>query len=191
MKRLSSTTIALLCYVFSHSIAHAITIEGTQSITSNGESFTFEFASLPLSNGTGGAFFVNLNGDYTDGVSENALITLDLDADTLLLGFDGVYDGATGLTLSGFNRTIYDSSLDVLLEFTFDISPGLLNTLLSDNAIRVDVLNDFTVSALSEINPDFVNVGFTYNPVPVPAAIWLFVSGLLGLIGISRHKKAA
>lgn len=25
--------------------------------------------------------------------------------------------------------------------------------------------------------------------VPVPAAIWLFSSGLLGLIGISRHKK--
>ena len=27
------------------------------------------------------------------------------------------------------------------------------------------------------------------NTVPVPAAIWLFGSGLLGLIGISRRKK--
>ena len=27
------------------------------------------------------------------------------------------------------------------------------------------------------------------NPVPVPAAVWLFGSGLLGLIGISRRKK--
>lgn len=27
--------------------------------------------------------------------------------------------------------------------------------------------------------------------VPVPASLWLFGSGLLGLIGISRHKKAA
>ena len=28
------------------------------------------------------------------------------------------------------------------------------------------------------------------NPVPVPAAVWLFGSGLLGLIGIARRKKA-
>ena len=28
-------------------------------------------------------------------------------------------------------------------------------------------------------------------PVPVPPAVWLFGSGLLGLIGIARHKKAA
>ncbi len=27
-------------------------------------------------------------------------------------------------------------------------------------------------------------------PVPIPAAAWLFVSGLLGLIGFSSHKKA-
>ena len=29
------------------------------------------------------------------------------------------------------------------------------------------------------------------SPVPVPAAVWLFGSGLLGLIGIARSKKAA
>jgi hypothetical protein len=31
---------------------------------------------------------------------------------------------------------------------------------------------------------------FYYNPVPVPAAVWLFGSGLLGLVGIARRKKA-
>jgi len=29
------------------------------------------------------------------------------------------------------------------------------------------------------------------SPVPVPAAVWLFGSGLLGLIGIARRKKVA
>jgi hypothetical protein len=29
------------------------------------------------------------------------------------------------------------------------------------------------------------------NPVPVPAAIWLFGTGLIGLIGFSRRRKAA
>ena len=29
----------------------------------------------------------------------------------------------------------------------------------------------------------------TFTPVPVPAAVWLFGSGLLGLIGFARRKK--
>jgi len=34
--------------------------------------------------------------------------------------------------------------------------------------------------------------GLVYvSSIPVPAAVWLFGSGLLGLIGISRRKKAA
>ena len=33
--------------------------------------------------------------------------------------------------------------------------------------------------------------GESVNPVPVPAAIWLFGSGLLGLVGIARRKKSA
>lgn len=32
---------------------------------------------------------------------------------------------------------------------------------------------------------------FTVNAVPVPAAVWLFGSGLLSLIGVARCKKAA
>jgi hypothetical protein len=36
----------------------------------------------------------------------------------------------------------------------------------------------------------FVGVS-TVNPVPIPASVWLFGSGLLGLIGIARRKKAA
>jgi len=35
------------------------------------------------------------------------------------------------------------------------------------------------------VRVDFIPV----NPVPVPAALWLFGSGLIGLIGIARQKK--
>ena len=28
------------------------------------------------------------------------------------------------------------------------------------------------------------------EPVPIPAAIWLFISGLIGLTGLARHKQA-
>lgn len=59
-----------------------------------------------------------------------------------------------------------------------------------------DVIDDLTTGALriglhvqafeSGGSESFVN-----NPVPVPAAVWLFGSGLLGLIGIARRRKSA
>ena len=33
--------------------------------------------------------------------------------------------------------------------------------------------------------------GVSLSPVPLPPALWLFGSGLLGLIGIARRRKAA
>jgi len=38
---------------------------------------------------------------------------------------------------------------------------------------------------------DMVLMIESVQPVPVPAAVWLFGSGLLGLVGIARRKKAA
>ena len=39
---------------------------------------------------------------------------------------------------------------------------------------------------------DFTRAQFqAVTPVPLPAAIWLFGSGLLGLIGVSRRKRPA
>ncbi|MCP4310957.1 MAG: hypothetical protein GY790_06815 [Bacteroidetes bacterium] len=37
---------------------------------------------------------------------------------------------------------------------------------------------------------DYDDLIIAANPVPVPAAVWLFGSGLLGLIGYSRRKTA-
>jgi hypothetical protein len=36
-----------------------------------------------------------------------------------------------------------------------------------------------------------LNVGADLNPVPVPAAIWLFGTALVGFIGVSRRRKVA
>jgi hypothetical protein len=67
-----------------------------------------------------------------------------------------------------------------------------------------DGLDDLMVGILDgsadDINPPIGGDPFTINPntvsaqvgaVPVPAAVWLFGSGLLGLIGTARRTKAA
>ena len=35
------------------------------------------------------------------------------------------------------------------------------------------------------------NANLTPTPIPVPAAVWLFGSGLLGLVGVARRRKSA
>lgn len=55
-------------------------------------------------------------------------------------------------------------------------------------------LRDANGVAITDFNAFSADTGFNYAnayvaPVPVPAAAWLFGSGLLGLIGIARKKK--
>ena len=58
------------------------------------------------------------------------------------------------------------------------------------------LLNEFNLnpwaSGGSAINPVYVSSSVTVEGtvVPVPAAVWLFSSGLIGLIGIARRKKS-
>jgi len=53
-------------------------------------------------------------------------------------------------------------------------------------------LVDFSITNLSFDGTRFSgDFSFTVSEVPVPAAAWLFGSGLIGLIGIARRKYAA
>jgi len=45
-------------------------------------------------------------------------------------------------------------------------------------------------SALSSANNSVFLDNIALTPVPVPAAVWLFGSGLLGLVSVARRKKA-
>ena len=45
------------------------------------------------------------------------------------------------------------------------------------------------ITSMTDVAPDVINFAFG-SPVPVPAAAWLFGSGLIGLIGVAKRKKA-
>jgi hypothetical protein len=44
-------------------------------------------------------------------------------------------------------------------------------------------------SDFNEVDGHWIANTFSMTPVPVPAAVWLFGSGLLGLAGVARRKK--
>lgn len=86
-------------------------------------------------------------------------------------------------------------------------SGGLDGTLLYSNTVIVDTTGptlfqfDYkSIDALKFITFGGTNAGLggggdqvvidnlSYNPMPVPAAAWLFSSGLTGLIGVTRRK---
>jgi len=66
-------------------------------------------------------------------------------------------------------------------------SPSPFSWSISDNRAFFN-----TTSSLWEASPTIhmFSVDATVSSVPVPAAAWLFGSGLLGLVGVARRKKA-
>ena len=51
--------------------------------------------------------------------------------------------------------------------------------------------NTLTLTSATSSRPDQLRVITAVSTVPVPAAVWLFGSGLLGLVGMARRKRSA
>jgi hypothetical protein len=85
------------------------------------------------------------------------------------------------------------SSVDVaFFDSDGNLVHNLTQSLLSHyNVYSFNGFGDFRGLTIFN-NNDFSGLrymNFSYNAVPIPATVWLFGSGLLGLIGITRRKK--
>ncbi len=63
-----------------------------------------------------------------------------------------------------------------------------------DSFLSVTFQNDLTATTLTQgeqafIQKKFGAIGIAVNPVPVPAAVWLFGSGLIGIIATARRRR--
>lgn len=126
---------------------------------------------------------------------------------TLLPGFDdiaagggfGHFGGSIDNLLGEAHNlwAIYNGVTDLQTGSDFDIAtlhfqagPATASTTV---ALTVD--NDAFIWAdstgLEQILPTATNGLVNVQAVPVPAAVWLFASGLLGLVGVARRKGAA
>ena len=131
----------------------------------------------------------------SDGTYEvDALLNFDTGANTISIVGDVSSLGIFGDTLvSGsfttYGYSVYPGPTEVFESTGTDMmSSGLLGALDIPLNIGFDFFGFSIESANgSVVSTDFINTA----EVPVPAAAWLFGSGLLALLGISRRKKAA
>ena len=151
-----------------------------------------------------------IGSDFPDGVNDGT-ITVTWDATILQLETtqtDAIVDGAltTGIT----NIFLFDTSTSGQLDFTGGVGLGddpvglagatftYLN--LAFTAIATpgtDVNVGLGVSGQwqdgngqSVLDIVYTGATVTVNPVPVPPAVWLFGSGLLGLVGVARRRSS-
>lgn len=79
----------------------------------------------------------------------------------------------------------HDYGLDIIMKFITPLSPTEPSLIDVDESFYECCGNGFENHAFisGSISPDI-------SSVPVPAAVWLFASAILGLIGVARGKRA-
>ena len=108
-------------------------------------------------------------------------------------------------TTSQLGTVTFDSQIFGIITSTNNLAASdfLINTgvnylnptlrgLESGDSVSITSLNTIAVNWTASTPGDYVRVLTDFSPgavVPVPAAVWLFGSGLIGLIGIARRKK--
>ena len=127
---------------------------------------------------------------------------------SLTLGLGGIESGpgndpiyVNGILVDQGVAPVYPNPTYWFNEFTFTLAPEVLDTLLNGTAEVVISLNcpasnaicgpDFGVGEPAFYDFSLLTIEGELRPVPLPPALYLFGTGLLGLIGISRRRKAA
>jgi hypothetical protein len=94
------------------------------------------------------------------------------------------------IDLVGIGTGANEFENDYLVPFVFNPDPTIANA-RGNNGFNLPT-NTWQRLATFNIPRSTGTVSWAqFTVVPVPAAVWLFGSGLLGLIGIARRKKAA
>ena len=133
---------------------------------------------------------IGLFDDISAAVGAETIIT---GAALPLATFDLVTFAASGMDFTATNQANSFITLTDTKQFVLGYKPDGGNDWLADTATIDHGNNTFTVV--------FDNAGTTYlidvenvtppAAIPVPPAVWLFGSGLLGLVGMARRKKTA
>ena len=174
--------------------AATTTLSQSQNQTADGQAFSFDFDLTPSAYevGSSSRFAVSLQGDFRDQLTDNASITIGGDDKGRFDLFSAdVYD----VVFRGFSNTnAYQYKLN------FDFSAAQTTAFMNNSNVVVDFTDGVVAlcgwwnlgNCIASVDDaPHAKLDYTYevSSVPVPAAVWLFGSALLGLVGVARRKK--
>jgi hypothetical protein len=148
-------------------------------ITTNGNDFSITNSNLTIIGDAGDTIIFRVDPSWTMNVSQSNLLLDGAIGDNNVLWYVDADAGEESFNFN--NATFYGMSLwDIGLDTDNVIS---FNNVQFCGQVITDQVNFQNVSGSA--------CSFDVSAVPIPAAVWLFGSGLIGLIGIARRKKPA
>lgn len=149
-------------------------------------------------NPPGGQAFINSFSPNYDGLTYGGDVGAMDSAEALSLGWDGI-EGHAGLLLpDGFHDFVINFP-SVVGEISFFVGSPFGNQVLTVNGVSFNV-GSVPFTKMLTLNASYLHITaeypFTFDslacapfPIPLPPAVWLFGSGLLGLAGIRLRKS--
>jgi hypothetical protein len=100
--------------------------------------------------------------------------------------FDVITDAETLNSNNGVSQVIYDDLGSGVHYGSFDITVAGDPTEILMLQLNEAFISDINTAILG--TDQYFSIGGQRSIVPIPAAVWLFGSGLIGLIGVARRK---
>jgi len=157
---------------------------GPVSAGGSGPNVTIPNIVTPTSSMSDATITLNVNGDFNSSY-ENAVVSLDT------YGLGTILDNNSANDLFNFSGDAGNQSTSTVTG-SATISKAIFNTLIADGFLNLFFNTTSSVNCCGTLNILSGSITFresSPSQVPVPAAVWLFGTGLAGLMGASRKKK--
>jgi hypothetical protein len=148
-------------------------------INTNGNDFSIMNSNLTIKGDADDFIIFRVNSSWIMNVSESNLLLDGSIGDNNVLWYVDAVAGEGSFTFN--NVTFQGMSM-------WDLDPDDVQNIMNFN--NVQFCGQVITDQVSFSNVSGSACTFDTSAVPVPAAVWLFGSGLIGLVGIARRKKA-
>ncbi len=219
MSKLFKTSLLIVVFLSLSSQVHAFTLTPPANLVINGQNITtgiFTLEGLSAFDQTLNETIILDPNDPADDISQQVVIgnpqpyTLVDEMKTSLVLFNYNFD-ATAPDLDPVPGNVLNASKNLMLflpaqsplsfyqvvdisgnNFFFSQAP-MLSLVAPTKTLFIDLLGDQSIFANFDASTQIGSANFVKHGsvswVPIPATVWLFVSGIVGIFSLSRNKK--
>lgn len=139
-------------------------------------------------------YYIAAESAFSNSFSTDSVVMTEGNDDFKFEGYDSVTINVSAGDLLDFSFQSDSAAALSPVDNAADTNLGGLGIMTGDGVSELVLAyndNITLTTPLGDADYDDMLVRAEFSPVPVPAAVWLFGSGLLGLIGAARRKEYA